>query len=305
MGEVTEYDVRTVGTASAPVHHGEILQGIFRHQGSLRRGLVTLPCPLYRVHAAFVPSGGRDSLVITPHWKSKAAAAAELTLTELGLPCGGRLELTGDVPVSRGFGSSTSDVLAAIRAVSDTFSHVLPDEDIARIAVRAETASDSLMFGPTALLFAHRDGDVLEDYGSPLPPARVLGFGARPHGRARGVDTLAVAPARYTPRQIDRFAELRAMLRQAVLTKDVALLGEVATASTRINQEHLPIPELEHLLAVVREVGAVGLQAAHSGDIAGMVFDRNDPDVHTRVAHARQLLHDIGITEQWDFSTDD
>lgn len=296
--------VRRAGVASTPVHHGEILQGVFRHEGGMYRGLVTLPCAMYRVNARFVTEG-HAGVTVTPHWKDKARRAAELTLAELGLPASGRLELSGDVPVCRGFGSSTSDVLAAIGAVTDAFCHALPDKAVARIAVRAETASDSLMFGSAAVLFAHREGNIIEDFGYPLPPVRILGFGSRAGGTSHGVDTLALPPAHYSTRQIDRFAELRDMLRRAVLAKDVTLLGEVATASTWINQQQLPIPHLESLLAVVREAGAVGLQTAHSGDIAGVMFDRDDPEVHTRISRARQLLRAIGITEQWDFSTDD
>lgn len=298
------------GRASAPIHHGEILQGVFRHEGGLRRGLVTLPCRMHAVHAEFTPHS-EGAVTVSPPWKRKAQCAAELALTALGIPAGGRLVLSDDVPVGRGFGSSTADVVAAIGAVRDAFARPLPQEEVARLAVEAEQAADAVMFTFTSVLFAHRDGEVIEDFGVPLPPLRILGFGSgvtadagTGTSAATGVDTLALPPARYSPQEIDHFAELRDAFREAVHTKDVALLGEVATTSTRINQKHLPIPRFEQILAVAGEVGAMGVQTAHSGDIAGLIFDSADPEIDTRTAHGAKLLRDIGITERWEFQVD-
>ncbi|CAL9587270.1 GHMP family kinase ATP-binding protein [Streptomyces sp. enrichment culture] len=297
------------GHASAPAHHGELLQGVFTHQGRLVRGLVTLPCPLHSTRAAFVPSADTPALTVSPVWKTKAARAARLAVeacTRPGeAPVGGRLTLTGDVPLRRGFGSSTSDVLAAVGAVQDALSVRLPPQAVARIAVRAETASDSLMFRDSSVLFAQREGEVVEDFGHPLPALRVLGFGSRPEHAGRGVDTLALPPARYDSAETGAFAELRALLREAVQTKDVALIGAVASASTDINQRHLPIARLDALHAIARETGALGLQTAHTGDIAGLLYDRDTPDAPARTAHAARLLRTIGIHEQWLFTTDD
>ncbi|GHI09457.1 kinase [Streptomyces cellostaticus] len=293
---------RQVGEASAPVHHGEVLQGLFTEGGVLRRGLVTLPCPLYSVHATFT-TNGRPRLSVSPGWKSKARTAAQLTLGLFGLPVGGHLEIHSEVPLSRGFGSSTSDVLAAIGAVQDRFSLRLSAQETARLAVRAETASDSLMFGPDSVLFAHRDGVLIEDFGYPLPAVHVLGFGSRPDRAGRGVETLALPPARYTDQEVRQFAELRAMLREAILAKDVRLFGLVATASARLNQRHLPVPRLDRLLAIVAETRAVGLQVSHSGDIAGLLFDRDDPDLDARSGYAEELLRSTGVVELWKFTT--
>jgi uncharacterized protein involved in propanediol utilization len=285
-----------IGTAWAPIHHGEIVQGSFRVDGRIRRGLVTLPCPLYRSQAKFIPeSSGR--VRVRSVWREKARRAAELTLLEIAPGTGGYLEVDSDVPLCRGMGSSTSDVLAAIQAVADSFGLVLQSATVARLAVEAERASDSLMFDQTAVLFAHREGELIEDFGSALPPLHVLGFGA-----GAPVDTLNYQPARYTERELDRFDELRSMLRQAIANQDAALIGEVATASTWINQKHLPIPRLEKVCAAATEAGAVGVQTAHSGDIGGILFDRYVVDLDSRVEIARKLLQGLGHNDQWRFN---
>ncbi|MGW1429747.1 GHMP family kinase ATP-binding protein [Streptomyces sp. NPDC002431] len=292
------------GEGTAPAHHGEILQGVFRDGPRQVRGLVTLPCPLYTTRARFAPRPG-EPVTVRPAWKGKARLAAELALAAVegqGARPGGILEIENNAPVCRGFGSSTSDVLAAIRAVGDALGKPLGPTTVARLAVRAESASDSLMFTDTAVLFAQREGTVIEDFAAPLPPLHVLGFGTG-HGDG-GVDTLALPPARYTRSEADVFTGLREMLREALTAGDIALLGAVATASTRVNQRHLPVRNLDRLLAATRECGAVGLQTAHSGDIAGLLF-ADSSDTEARMDHAETLLQHIGISEHWRFRTSD
>lgn len=290
-----------IGTASSFVHHGEILQGVFTDgDGRLRPGLVTLPCDLYSTRATFLPAP-IPSLEVRPRSRLKARRAAEETLAALGWPSlGGYLDLVADVPTSRGFGSSTSDVLAAIRAVQDAFGDELPERVVAQLAVRAETASDALMFGDRVVLFAQRDGTVIEDFDAALPRLAVLGFGTSRDGT--GVDTLAMRPAEYRSADRDWFRDLRAMMREALATHDPALLGTVATASTVINQRYLPMQAFDVVEPLIHRVGAVGLQTAHSGDIAGLLFDGADPDAGRQQELARRLLADRGITAVWRFT---
>jgi uncharacterized protein involved in propanediol utilization len=296
---------RRTGIAVAPVHHGEILQGMFVADGRLKRGLVTLPCDIYTARACFT-AGGTRGITVSPAWKSKARRAAELTaaaLREHGIGAfGGHLDVTSRVPLGQGFGSSTSDVLAAIWAVADAFSVQLPAAIVARLAVAAETASDSLMFGDSSVLFAHRDGEVIEDFGNCLPRVHVVGFMTRASNGE--VDTLALTPACYSRREIEIFCELRSDLREAIVKNNIELLGKVATASTEINQRYLPIPDLGQIKSISNAAGSAGVQVSHSGNIAGLLFDPGDPDILARIRSSRQMLGSAGFSEQWQFETD-
>jgi len=273
------------------------MQGAFRVGGRVMRGLVTLRCPLYRSGATFTQDRSGQVRVL-PGWRQKARRAAELTVLEIGPGAGGCLEITSDVPLGRGLGSSTSDVLAAIRAVADSFGLVLPLADVARLAVEAETASDSLMFDHSAVLFAHREGTLIEDFRADLPPLHVLGFGT-----GGSVDTLAYQPAWYTEHELDVFGELRVMLRHAIAAQDCVLLGKVATTSTWINQKRLPIPHLDEVCEVAAEAGAHGVQTAHSGNVGGLLFERHVPDLGYRVEIAQKLLRRVGHNNQWRFDS--
>ncbi|MFE6853444.1 hypothetical protein ACFVDH_21970, partial [Streptomyces sp. NPDC057674] len=161
------------GTGHAACHHGELLQGVFLDADGRRcAGLVTLPLAGPGSRADFVrrPGTPPEALTVVPADRGKAARAAGLAVAECareaGLPpSGGQLRLTGDVPVGLGMGSSTSDVIATVRAVADAYGLRLAPAAVARLAVAAERASDPLMLDARPVLFAQREGRVLEVLG--------------------------------------------------------------------------------------------------------------------------------------------
>lgn len=297
----------TEGTGRAACHHGEILQGVFLDERRRPvQGLVTLPMngPGSTARFARRPGSPPDEVTVTPAGRTKARAAAVLAVRECAAhrdakPCGGDLTLTGDLPVGLGMGSSTSDVIATVRAVADAWGVLLPSETIARIAVRAEGASDPLMHGSRPVLFAQREGRVLEVLGSALPPAVVVGCTL---ANGAPVDTLAL-PAPQHDDDLAAYAHLRGMLRRAVTTADTALLGRVSTASARLRQRVLRHGEFPTLTAVADSTGAVGVQIAHSGNVAGLLFDPRASGLYRRLRRCTRALERAGIAPTRTFTT--
>lgn len=286
----------TVGVGYAYAHHGELLQGMFEDgAGRLRRALVTLPHRERGSRAVFYPSQNHWGVVGTPEL-IKVRRAAILALREFSThpsPAkGGQIEIISDVPRGIGMGSSTSDVTATIRAVADYHGVSLSCEEVGKLAVLAECASDSIMIDDRVVLFAHREGEVLETFGHRLPPLIVVGCDTAP---GTHVDTLRFQPADYNDREIGAFQVLRAALRRAVATDDVALLGRVATASARINQRFLPKPPLERLLDLCMRNGGCGVQVAHSGTVAGLIFDPRIPGVLDGVRRCVDAIEEMGL----------
>ncbi len=263
--------------------------------GNFVRGLVTLPLPGRRSRAVFRPSGSHWGVVGTPEL-IKVRRAAILALREFAThPApvkGGQIEITRDFPLGVGMGSSTSDVTATIRAVADYHGVVLSREEVGRLAVLAEVASDSIMIDDRVVLFAQREGKVLETLGHRLPPVIVIGCDAEP---GRVVDTLSLRQADYTDAEIGGFRVMRGAIRRAVATEDVALLGHVATASARINQRFLPKQALEPLLELCVRHGGSGVQVAHSGTVAGLIFDARMPGIDASVQHCLAGIDDLGL----------
>ena len=211
------------------------------------------------------------SLEIRPGWKVKAARAARLALDFIGENrAGGVLTVDCPVPAGLGLGSSTSDVVAAIRAVCDAHGVPIDSGQIARLALEAEGAIDPIMF-EEGVLFAPRRGRVLEHWTGGLPEFLVLSIDTDPGGS--GVDTLGMPVPRYTAAELDQYDELISRARTAFRERDAAAMAAVATRSAELNQRFLPMRGFRDLLALTRQPGCLGLQISHSGTVAGLLFD--------------------------------
>lgn len=283
----------TEGNGESTGHHGELLQGAFEDEnGHLHRGLVSLPCRHLKSKARFRASGA-EKICTTPRYCQKAERAAELALkTFAGIRTGGHLAIESNIPVGRGMGSSTADVLASILAVLDYLDVQPSTGSIMQVAVNAETACDSTLFSQQAVLFAHREGKVIEAFRNSLPPIDYISVDTTPE---QTVDTVAFEPAQYSPAEIETFRPLRALLRRAINTADVGLLGRVSTASARINQRFLKKPRLQDIQAIGVRCGAVGIQVAHSGTVVGLLFDPTNRMAAERIDRATHDLRSEGF----------
>ncbi|WP_342709930.1 GHMP kinase [Bradyrhizobium sp. B124] len=288
LGSMRSTVPASLGYGEAIGHHGELLQGIFEDENArLHRGLTSLPCRDLKSTATFKASN-EDGVTVTPVCCEKSKRAAELALARFArIRVGGHLTIASNIPVARGMGSSTADVLASISAVLD-YLHVEATPDrVMEIAVRAETACDSTLFSQQAVLFAHREGIVIESFRTSLPAFDFISVDAAPD---QSVDTLVFEPARYDSFEVELFRPLRSLMRRAIRDADLGLLGRVATASALINQRFLPKPRLDEIQAIGTRHGAVGVQVAHSGTVVGLLFD---PASARTTKHMDLAMHDL------------
>jgi uncharacterized protein involved in propanediol utilization len=280
------------GTGVAGHHHGELFQGSVWRDGELVPCLITMPGRGVGSAARFREGG---ALEVVPAWKLKASRAARLTLTHLDVPVEGWLELECSVATGVGLGSSTSDVVAAIRAVAAAWGADLDAGTVARLAVEAEGASDPIMFDRQMLLFAQRQGRVLESFGAWIPRFAVMSFDSDPAGG--GVDTLGLPVPAYTSDELTAFEHLVTRARVAFGQRDsgaLASLAAVATESATLNQRFLPLRNFEQVCRLAEEFGALGLQIAHSGTIGGLLFEPGsawaDGTLEERIAARMRLF---------------
>lgn len=290
-----ETRVLSVGVGRSSAHHGELLQGVFEgNDGRLHRGLITLPFTALESEATFWPHA-EPGIRTRPGNLTKAARAASLALAYVGnISGGGDLTIESAIPIGHGYGSSTADVIASIRAVAAAAGIVLRQSTVAQLAVAAEDASDAIAYNDQALLFAHREGCVIEYFRGEFPPLLVVGFR---HGSDQPIDTLRMARARYTSEEIETFRVLRGLAQRSIKHQDPRLLGRVATMSACISQMHLPKPYFDTVLELARRHGACGIQVAHSGTLIGILLDAT---AMMSVAHAAELkneLRDLGFRD--------
>lgn len=288
------------GRGRSIAQYGELFQGQIEDANNHHhRCLLSLPCSAMYSEATFRPNNS-GSIRVNPAHKCKAHKVVELTLVHLKAEgAGGEISIDCAVPEAKGCGSSTADCIAAANAAADAFNRALSEEELARLVVEAEVASDNFMFR-SAVLFAHREGVALESYAKRLPKLEILGIDTAPSSR---VETLKYPPAVYSWRQLQSFCTLTSALRRAVCKQDIRLLGRVATASATINQEFLPKPMFKEIRQLAEHNGALGVGVAHSGTVLTIILDPADELLEFKVDQIRSELNALGISQILRFQT--
>lgn len=278
---------------------GELFQGQIHNGEQYHRCLLSLPCKELYSYATFDPLG-TGPLTVVPAHKLKAKQAVELTLEHLGaLRIGGVIRVESNIPEAKGYGSSTADCIASAVAAADCLNETLAEEEIAYLVVEAEVASGSVMF-ENCVLFSHREGIVLEDYGRKLPAIEVLGFDTN---EDMTVCTLDMPAANYSPEEIRQLQGLSVSLRRAIHNHDVELLGRISTESACLNQRFLAQRMFYKILDFIHTMGALGVTVAHSGTAAGILLDPASPRLSSQVDQISGELDRLGIERIIHFRT--
>jgi L-threonine kinase len=259
---------------------GELIQGQFKHGEDF---LVTFPVNLWS-EVSVTLDFSRSGVISVPAGKVKAQKALEKTLAYLGVgPCGARVSVLSEIPEGKGLASSTADIVAACRAAAGALGKRLPLEIISQIAIQIEP-SDGLMY-PGCVVYNHRQGKLLESLGV-LPPVEILAvdLGAQ-------VDTLQFnqIPKNYTPAELEQIETAYQLLKIGMKEKDLEKIGLAATQSARVNQRLLPKADLELLIEIAGMAGAYGVNVAHSGTIAGLLFAAGEKN---KLSQARKLVRE-------------
>jgi uncharacterized protein involved in propanediol utilization len=252
------------GRGEAIGHAGELLQGAVRRQGVAEPFLITLPAPCLRSEAVAEPAG---TWSINPHWRTKALRSARIAANHWRYPRPLAIAIQSTIPVARGFGSSTADCVAAVRALADLVGHPCTPAELATIVQQAERASDSTMFGITPIAFLPKRGEPLEHLPGEWPSMHIptIDLGGPP------TDTLTHPRPQYTGDELDEFAHLLAIVRTAFAAGDPWALAQAATRSAEIQQRHRPHPRWPELLCLAAAARAYGTAISHSGTAAALL----------------------------------
>jgi L-threonine kinase len=280
--ETRNEKMQSVGMGQCPLVLGECVQG----QTSERRHfLITAPIGLFS-WAEFIVGPDDKDLSVEPAacWKARTAVATYLE--QQGLPQAGTLRINTPIGSGQGFGTSTADITAALRATAAFWKRSISSDTIAGIAIGIEP-SDGSMY-PGCVAFGHREGALIERLGSlPSFESLVICTGGV-------VDTLEFDGRRKNFRYSDRDeAQLMtawSMIREANRTDDSLLLARATTISARINEQLLPKPYFKELSQFTDLGGADGVMVAHSGTAMALVFDPHRTDYQARFDEARDFV---------------
>ena len=273
------------GSARVPGSCGELVQG------SIDGDYFLVSCPIDMYSTATVELTDGSDRVYAPKNAPKSRRAVELTLARFGrCDLDAHLSLSSQLPRGKGMASSTADVSAAIAATSVALGEeeAMPPAEIARAALLIEP-SDGVML-PGISRFDHRRGNSAVTLGSP-PPMRivVLDFGGT-------VDTIAFNSVdRGNTLQClqPKFEEALAFIVNGIDNGNLKDIGAGATLSAVTNQKMLYKPQLDSVLRIADEVGALGVNVAHSGTVLGILFEDDMERTRHGISRAQETLSGI------------
>jgi L-threonine kinase len=258
---------------------GELLQGVL--PGRDGDFLVTLPIARWsRVIFQMDPS--TSTVQVWPHHKHKSLRLAQLILEAVGAPAGGVLTIDSSLPEGKGMASSSADLVATARAVGNALRLDLSPRLIEQLLCRIEP-TDGVLY-PGIVAFDHRRVRLRARLGA-LPAMTILGL-----DEGGIVDTVEFnrITKPFSAADQREYAQLLDRMSAAVAHRDLAAVGEIATQSSLMNQALAPKRLLPAVLAVCADVGALGVVAAHSGTMLGMLFDVDAPTYREQISGALQ-----------------
>ncbi len=244
--------------------------------------------------AIFIPSED-ENLEVEPNYKILSKKAAEYTLSLLGKEdCGGLLKIITRGKTSMGLGTSTSDIVASMRAVSESFGIHLEGDLIAKKSVEIELASDGIMYD-NATLFITTQGKILENYGVNYPEIEILGFNS--NHTEKGIDTLDIPPRRYNKLEKKQLMGLRMKVGPALIHRDLKLMGEISISSAKVNQRFIEKPYLDEVVELASDNYASGVVVAHSGTMMGLMFAPQKMPPVENLSNIVDELKSMGFTD--------
>jgi L-threonine kinase len=281
------------GTGQAFGTFGELLQGVLPDPD--RGFLVTMPISRGST-AVFQLDCATTEVRVLPASKQKSLRLVRAMLDHYGVEAGGCLTIDSDLPAGKGMASSSADLVATARAVSDALAVPATPATIEDFLRQIEP-TDGVMY-PGVVAFHHQEVR-LRAYLGQLPAMTIVGI-----DEGGEVDTIAFnqIPKPFSARDQREYARLLGIVADAILFEDVVAIGYVATRSALMNQRLWPKRTLEQMIAICADVGGVGVVNAHSGTALGLLLADDDPNYPQRLGSAVRACSALAETVWTDHS---
>jgi len=267
--------------AICPGSMGELVQGL--REG--REVLISLPIDRYSEMELIWGEEERERKKNTL-WKSEKAL--QIALREWGVEHLAEqitFRRLRKIPEGKGLASSTADIAALLGALARLLGKPVREEEIARIALQVEP-TDGVFF-PELSIFDHLEGRI--KLSLPLP--RYLGVVVVELPGER--ETLAVNREKLRENWLRHRREVEEAFRlveRGLEEGDLSLIGRGATLSGQIMQEVEKEDLWEKVVSLSREMGASGVNRAHTGKAFGILFDRRVYTPREMLSRVREAL---------------
>lgn len=227
---------------------------------------------------------------------SKSYKVLRNILADIGRHDDCLLEIESDIPVGKGYSSSTADMVASIQALAEALSLALKPKYIGRMLTEIEP-NDGLHY-PGTSVYHHTEGALVAQFDY-VPPLRILSidFGGT-------IDTVEFnkKPLCFSETDMERYAELLVEAERSLRDEDLEEVCRIATDSTLLWQKFNPRPQLENVMQLMRDTGGLGVINTHSGTCLGILYRDGGDDMQDVLRHAesqipgldKQLFETIG-----------
>lgn len=263
MPTTSAFPARTsaVARVKAPATCGEFVQGHIDGEDFL------INCPIDLFSYATVQRIGEPGIrLIDLEFFTKIQQGIAMIAERIEVPLQHEIAIRSHIPRGKGMASSTADLTAALSAISEGCGLRMSLSELSYLITRIEP-SDCVHL-PGISHVNHLTGRLHECLEAPGDiSVVVVDCGGE-------VDTVAFdrehARAVYRAERTKIMAA-RSMLKRGLRVRDEALVGMAATMSAEISQKILHKAPFDELLACTRELGALGVNCAHSGTVLGVM----------------------------------
>jgi len=251
------------------------------------------------IHLMIPRWGIEYQLASNPQERRSYERPAGVMLDELGLSGRGmRIEVFPEVPRSMGLGGSAAMAVAIVRALDKHFRLGLSDEEVNRLAFESEKVAHGTPSGLDNTLacygrpLVYRPGEppLVEPLNIKNPIPAVIGMTGYEGLTAKTVGRVRKAwkqEPRLYERIFDQIDTLVLRGVQAIQDDDLVTLGELMNVCQgMLNALQVSTPELEQLVDIARESGALGAKLTGGGG-GGSIIALCDGDTEPVVAAIR------------------
>ena len=310
LEELKKSDSKSIGTKSAKesvsdsvagIGHGKIIL-LGEHSVVYGRHAIAVPAPLNirtKVQDTedeillMIPSWGVEyRLDKNPEKRQSFEKPAGLILDQMGLSKQGmKIEVFSDIPRGMGLGGSAAIAVSIIKALNNHFKLALNQDEINQMALESEKIAhgnpsgiDNTMatYGHP-LIFRNGDNPLIEPLNINETFSILIGFSSTEGLTAKTVgivrDLWKKNPGVYE-KIFDEIDSLALQSIQAIQNNDFELLGQLMNINHGLlNTLQVSTPELERLIMIARESGALGAKLTGGGGGGAVIALCKDIDI--------------------------
>ena len=310
LEELKKSDSKSINTKSAKesvsdsvegIGHGKIIL-LGEHSVVYGRHAVAVPAPVNirtKVQDTedeillMIPSWGVEyRLDKNPEKRQSFEKPAGLILDQMGLSKQGmKIEVFSDIPRGMGLGGSAAIAVSIIKALNNHFKLALNQDEINQMALESEKIAhgnpsgiDNTMatYGHP-LIFRNGDNPLIEPLNINETFSILIGFSSTEGLTAKTVgivrDLWKKNPGVYE-KIFDEIDSLALQSIQAIQNNDFELLGQLMNINHGLlNTLQVSTPELERLIMIARESGALGAKLTGGGGGGAVIALCRDIDI--------------------------